>query len=65
FTGDSGSGATLGSFEMEQWGIGPVASYLRKFGDKALIVDVKWLPQFCYKDTMNADIVWAKVAFLF
>jgi hypothetical protein len=65
FTGDSGSGATAGSFEMNQWGIGPVASYIRKMGKTTLAIDVKWLPQIEVENTMKGDFVWVKAALVF
>jgi hypothetical protein len=65
FTGDSGSGATLGNFKAQELGIGPVVSYIRKMGKKALVIDAKWLPQIDVQNTMKGDYVWAKAALVF
>jgi hypothetical protein len=64
-TGDSGSGAVLGPFEVEQVGIGPVVAYTRKMGKTTLLIDVKWLPQIGVENTIKGDYVWVKAALVF
>jgi hypothetical protein len=65
FTGDSGSGAVLGAFELQQLGLGPVVSYIRKIGKTELAVDLKWVPQIDVQNTMKGNYIWAKVALVF
>jgi hypothetical protein len=44
-TGDSGSGARLGSFEGMAVGVGPVLSYATKICQRDVVAEVKWLPE--------------------
>jgi hypothetical protein len=64
-TGDSGSGARLGGFEAETYGVGPVLSYAHKLGKHDLVCEVKWLPQLDSKNTTKGDYVWVKLALIF
>jgi len=67
FTGDSGSGARLGSFETLMTGVGPVVSYISpKFcGNHTVVAEVKWLPQIDTSKTLKGDYVWFKAALTF
>jgi len=65
FTGDSGSGAKLGSFMAESYGVGPVGSYTRKIGKTQLVFEAKWLPQMHVESTLKGNFIWAKLALLF
>ena len=65
FTGDSGTGARLGSFEASAYGIGPVLSYVRKIGKTDLIIEAKWLPQLDTQNTTKGNYVWIKAALMF
>jgi len=66
FTADSGSGATLGSFETKMIGIGPVLSYISPpICGHTLVAEVKWLPQIDTSYTLKGDYVWFKVGFAF
>lgn len=65
FTGDSGSGATLGGFEVESYGVGPTISYVHKVGKSDLIFDASWLPQLHTENTTKGDFFWAKVTLVF
>ncbi len=65
FTGDSGSGARLGSFELESAGVGPTVSYAHTFGKSALVVDLSWLPQLHTVNTTKGNYFWARVAYKF
>ena len=64
-TGDSGSGARLGSFEVETYGVGPVLSYAHKLGKHDLVCEAKWLPQLHSENTTKGDYFWVKLALLF
>jgi hypothetical protein len=64
-TGDSGSGARLGSFEVETYGVGPVLSYAHKLGKHDLVCEAKWLPQLHSENTTKGDYFWVKIALMF
>jgi hypothetical protein len=64
-TGDSGSGARLGSFEAESYGVGPTVSYIHKIGNNTLIVDGSWLPQLHTVNTTQGNFFWAKITMTF
>ena len=64
-TGDSGSGARLGGFEAETYGVGPALSYAHKLGKHDLVCEVKWLPQLDSKNTTKGDYLWVKIALIF
>jgi hypothetical protein len=64
-TGDSGSGARLGSFEAESYGVGPTVSYVHKIGTSELIVDGSWLPQLHTVNTTKGNFFWAKITMTF
>lgn len=65
FTGDSGSGASLGSFKSETYGVGPTLSYVRKIGKSDLIVNGSWLPQLHSGNTTKGDYWWVKLTLAF
>ena len=60
-SGDSGSGAKLGSFEGRTVGIGPVLSYILPLGKVNLAAEAKWLPELTVQNRMKGDIVWVKL----
>ena len=64
-TGDSGTGAQLGSFEARSYGVGPVVSYVRRICKTDLVIEAKWLPQLNAENTTKGDYVWVKIALLF
>ena len=59
--GDSGSGATLGSFKARANGIGPVASYITKLNGREVITEFKWINEFGNQNRVEGDIVWLKI----
>jgi hypothetical protein len=59
-TGDSGSGARLGSFEEMTVGVGPVLSYAMASGKFPFVAEVKWLPQIGTQNTLKGNYVWFK-----
>jgi len=65
FTGDSGAGAHLGSFEARSEGVGPVVSYVHNIGTKQLVFEAKWLPQTDVKNTTKGSFIWVKIALVF
>lgn len=62
---DSGSGATLGSFEGQTIGVGPVASYARKIGKTDFAAEIKWLPEVDVDKRLKGDYVWVKLGLVF
>ena len=65
FTGDSGSGAKLGDFMVESYGVGPTVSYARKFGKTQAVIDVQWLPQLHVENTVKGNFIWFKLGLVF
>jgi hypothetical protein len=65
FTGDSGSGARLGSFEAESVAVGPTISYVHSIGKAMLIADLSWLPQVQTRNTPQGNFFWFKVTMVF
>lgn len=58
-TGDTGSGARLGSFKETSFGIGPALNYSTKIGNNALILGAKWEHDFDTTNTFKGDVVTA------
>ncbi|MCE9520331.1 MAG: transporter [Verrucomicrobia bacterium] len=64
-TGDSGAGATLGSFEGSTSGIGPVISYTKKLGNVDMIAELKWLHELETTRRLEGDYIWFKLVLKF
>ena len=65
-TGDSGTGAKLGGFEGQSYGVGPVISYVTKVGGKTdLVAELKWLPELGVEKRLQGDTIWFKLALVF
>jgi hypothetical protein len=64
-SGDSGSGARLGSFEAESYGVGPTVSYVHSIGKSTLVVDGSWLPQLHSANTTKGNYWWVKLTLAF
>ena len=64
-TGDSGSGARLGSFEEMTAGVGPVLSYAAQFGKTGFAAELKWLPQIGTQNTLDGNYIWFKAGVQF
>jgi hypothetical protein len=65
FTGDSGTGAKLGSFEAESVSVGPTVSYIHPLGKVTLIVDGSWLAQVKTANTPKENSFRTKITFAF
>jgi hypothetical protein len=64
-TGDSGSGARLGSFKGRDLGVGPELSYMTLLGNDALFaMELKWLPELEVENRTQGHYVWFKMAFV-
>jgi hypothetical protein len=55
-SGDSGPGASLGSFEISSIGIGPAVSYSAKAGQMPLVISAKWEPDVAATNTFKGNI---------
>jgi hypothetical protein len=64
-SGDSGSGANLGSFEGHSEGIGPVGSYATKIAGHDLLGEAKWMRELGVEKRLEGDYVWFKLVFAF
>ena len=64
-TGDSGAGATLGSFEGSSVGIGPTLSYVNTIGGVDVVGEAKWLPELDVTNRLQGDFVWFKIGAVF
>ncbi len=64
-SGDSGTGAKLGSFEGRTAGVGPVVSFIKKMGNTDLAAELKWLPELNVNKRLKGDTVWFKVGLVF
>lgn len=64
-TGDTGSGASLGSFQGRAVGVGPVLSYARKLGKAEFAAEIKWLPELDVENRLKGDYLWVKLGFVF
>jgi len=60
-SGDSGDGASFGSFKARAHGIGPVLSYASKIAGRDIIAELKWLHEFDNKKRLEGDTVFFKV----
>jgi hypothetical protein len=61
-TGDSGSGATLGSFESNIYGAGPAFGYSAKVAETDLSLQLRWYREFQAKNHLAGDGVYLTVA---
>lgn len=60
-SGDSGTGAKLGSFEGMTTGIGPIVSYAYQLGDFDIAGEAKWLPELGVDNRLNGNTIWVKL----
>jgi hypothetical protein len=65
-TGDSGSGAKLGDFKGQTYGLGPVLGYVLPLENKqSLTFELKWLNELETKRRLEGDFVWFKMIYKF
>jgi hypothetical protein len=65
-TGDSGSGATLGDFKGQTYGLGPVLGYILPLENKhSLVFELKWLTELETKRRLEGDYIWLKMVYKF
>ena len=60
-TGDSGDGASFGSFKAKSLGIGPVLSWAGKLGGADTVASLKWLHESGVKRRPEGDTVFLKL----
>jgi len=64
-TCDSGNGATLGCFEGETAGLGPVLGYILPLGARSLALELKWLKELDTTNRLEGDYTWLKAVYKF
>jgi hypothetical protein len=64
-SGDSGSGALLGSQEARTIGLGPTISYVAKAGHASIVAELKWLHELEADHRLKGDAVWCKLGATF
>lgn len=64
-TGDSGSGATLGSNKGSTYGIGPAITYILPVDQSALVLEARWLPEIETERRLEGDYFWLKSVYQF
>ncbi len=64
-TGDSGSGAILGSYKAEAAGIGPAVLWGTQIGDITVSFIAKWLHEYDAENRLEGDHLLASFAFSF
>ncbi len=64
-TGDSGSGAVLGDFKSEAFGIGPGVVWIPKFAGGALTVLGKWMHDLHAENRFDSDYLTLSAAWKF
>lgn len=64
-TGDSGSGAVLGSNKMSVWALGPAASYSFELGSTPVSILAKWTDEIQATRTFQGDTVTAAFSLKF
>jgi hypothetical protein len=62
---DSGNGATLGCFEGETAGLGPVLGYILPLGAQSLALELKWLKELDTTNRLEGDYTWVKAVYKF
>ena len=64
-TGDSGAGASFGDFKAQTIGIGPVLSYVGKWGGNDIVAELKWLHETETEKRLQGDTVFFKFIYRF
>jgi hypothetical protein len=59
---DSGSGATLGAFESDIYGVGPALGYMLKAGKSDVSLQLRWYHEFDAKNHLSGDGVYLTAA---
>lgn len=58
--GDSGAGASFGSFKGKTVGVGPVISYISKIANTDILAELKWLSEIDTERRLEGDYIWFK-----
>jgi hypothetical protein len=65
-TGDSGSGAKLGDFKGQTYGLGPALGFVLPLENKqSLTFELKWLTELETKRRLEGDYIWFKMIYKF
>jgi len=61
-TGDSGSGATLGSFESDIYALGAILGYSAKLGQTDVDLQLRWYREFDAKNHLEGNAIYLTTA---
>ena len=61
-TGDSGSGATLGSFESDIYALGAILGYSAKLGQSDVDLQLRWYREFDAKNHLEGNAIYLTAA---
>ncbi len=64
-TGDSGSGAVLGDFKGEAFGVGPGFVWLPKFAEGKLVAQGKWMTDVHSENRFDSDYTTLTISWTF
>jgi hypothetical protein len=64
-TGDSGSGALLGSFKGEAAGVGPAVMWMPKIKDRDITISAKWMHDYHAENRLEGDHLYLNLIMQF
>ena len=65
FTGDSGTGAKLGPFQAQSFGLGPAVNFSGKVGNTPVSFTAKWERDVTHSNTIGGDVISVNATVLF
>jgi hypothetical protein len=65
FTGDSGTGAKLGPFKAQSFGLGPAVNYTGKWGNTPVSFSAKWERDVTHTNTIGGDLITVRATMVF
>lgn len=65
FTGDSGTGAKLGAFKAQSFGLGPAVNYTGKWGNTPVSFSAKWERDVTHTNTIGGDLITVSATVVF
>ena len=64
-SGDSGSGAKLGAFKAQSFGLGPAVNYTAKWGNTPVSFTAKWERDVTSTNTIGGDLITVNATMVF
>lgn len=65
FTGDSGTGAKLGAFKAQSFGLGPAVNYAATWGHTPVSFTAKWERDVTHTNTIGGDLITVNATIVF